>query len=180
MSLIWLCRECRPALFRQASPWRPSARTRASQTHRCGWTNAAPSRRPAATRTDSLSSLRPTDCSGSASSQSPNPSALDASKRARSDSPVACSSGSSATDLQHRSFQARWKKAMSENSSDSGRCQISNKCHHYSTSNSQSPHQTGRESCFHMLSFTSMLLLLLLDSWCRAIMSTVISKNIAH
>ena len=51
MSFIWLCCECRPALFRQASPWWPSARTSASQTHRCGWTSAAPSQSPAAIRT---------------------------------------------------------------------------------------------------------------------------------
>ena len=42
--------------------------------------------------THSLSSLRSTDCSGSASSQSLDPSALEASRRAWSDSLVACSS----------------------------------------------------------------------------------------
>ena len=76
-----------------------------------GWTSAAPNQCPVATQTTSLFSLRPSDCSGSALSQSPDPLALEASRHARSDSLVAFSSSSPATDLQHKSSQARCLEA---------------------------------------------------------------------
>ena len=88
MSLIWLWRDCRPALFLQERPWWPSNDTIVPQQHWWGCTRGVPSLRPTAIRTDESSSFRPIEAIGNASSQSPEPSAIAANSLALSMDPL--------------------------------------------------------------------------------------------
>ena len=81
-SFSWAWRVCLPALLRQDNPWLPLASTNAPQGQLWGEQRFAPSLRPTATRTASLSMRSPHAVMGHAWSQSPLWDARDASSRA--------------------------------------------------------------------------------------------------
>ena len=81
-SLAMLWRAWRPALRRQASPWRPSGSTDTPQTHLCSRTKRDPSLRPTATRVSSSLRRSPREADGSARSHEPDPFACPARRRA--------------------------------------------------------------------------------------------------
>ena len=70
-SLIWACRDERPALDRQDRPWVPRESTSEPQGQMWGSHMSAPSLNPTATLTVSSSSLSPQTEIGSACNQSP-------------------------------------------------------------------------------------------------------------
>ena len=70
-SFSWAWRVCLPALLRQDNPWLPLASTNAPQGQLWGEQRFAPSLRPTATRTASLSMRSPHAVMGHAWSQSP-------------------------------------------------------------------------------------------------------------